>query len=134
MTNTTKKNATCGNCTLKLVTIAYQRAPWFRILREPLKLGMRTLSAIHHVDTSEYSVRTPACYNCIRFYKVALKEKSATFRFLHKWINPLFDRVIETIVTEEERKETREYAQLATQGSVGKEKVESWMHDMKTGF
>jgi hypothetical protein len=134
MTEKTEKNAVCGNCTLKLVTIAYQRAPWFRLLREPLKLGMRTLSMIHNVDTSEYSVRTLACYNCIRFYKVALKEKSATFRWLHKWINPLFDRVIETIVTEEERKQTREYAQAATQGNVDKKDAETWMHNMKTGF
>ncbi|MDD5038048.1 MAG: hypothetical protein PHN78_01855 [Dehalococcoidales bacterium] len=95
---------------------------------------MRTLSIIHHVDTSEYLVRTPACYNCIRFYKVAVKEKSATFRWLHKWINPLFDRVIETIVTEEERKQTREYAQAATQGSVDKKESETWMRDMRTGF
>jgi len=134
MTNKTKKNATCGNCTLKLVTIAYQRAPWLRLLREPLKLGMRTLSMLHHVETSEYLVRTPACYNCIRFYKVALKEKSATFRWFHKWLNPLFDHVIETIVTEEERKQAREYAQAATQGSVDKHKAEAWMRDMKTGF
>lgn len=134
MMNIPSKNAVCGTCTLKLVTIAYRRAPWFRLLREPLKLGMRFLARVHHVNTGEYVVRTPACYNCIRFYKVALKEKSATFRCLHKWINPLFDRVIETIVTEEERKQTRDYAQSATQGSVDKKEAESWMRDMKTGL
>jgi hypothetical protein len=132
--NKTLQNATCGNCTLKLVTIAYRRAPWFRVLREPLKLGMRTLSFIHRVDTSEYQVRTPACYNCVRFYKIALREKSATFRWLHKYINPAFDRVIEMIVTEEEQKQAREYAKIATEGKVGKENAEAWMRGAKKGL
>ena len=132
--NTEIKNAVCGNCTLKLVTIAYQRAPWFRLLREPLKLGMRLLSRIHHVDTAEYLVRTPACYNCIRFYKVALKEKSAIFRWLHGWINPAFDYVIEKIVTVEERQKARHYAQAATQGNLSEDEANDWMRGMKTGF
>ncbi len=134
MMNMTQRNATCGNCTLKLVAIAYRRAPWFRLFREPLKFGMRILAHIHHVDPSEYRVRTPECYNCIRFYKIGLKEKSATFRWLHKWINPIFDHVIEKIVTEEERKEAKEYAQTASQGNVSKEKTETWMRDIETGF
>ncbi len=128
------KNAVCGNCTLKLVTIAYQRAPWFRLLREPLKLGMRFLSRIHHVDIAEYLVRTPACYNCIRFYKVALKEKSAIFRWLHRWLNPVFDYVIEKIVTTEERRRSRLYAQAASQGNLSEDETNDWMSNMKTGF
>ena len=70
-----QKNAVCNTCTLKLVALAYRRAPWFRLLREPLKLGMRFLASIYRVDPRDYQVRTPACYACIRFYKVALKEK-----------------------------------------------------------
>jgi len=128
------RNAVCGNCTLKLVTIAYRRAPWFRLLREPLKLGMRLLSRIHHINTAEYIVRTPACYNCVRFYKVALKEKSVTFRWLHMWINPAFDYVIEKIVTEEERQKSRQYAQSASQGTLNEDETNKWMQDMKTGF
>jgi len=133
MTNA-PKNAVCGNCTLKLVAIAYRRAPWFRLLREPLKLGMRLLSRIHHVDTSEYLVRTPACYNCIRFYKVALKEKSAVFRWLHSGINPVFDYCLEKIVTVEERQQSRQYAQSASQGNLSEDEADDWMQDMKTGF
>jgi hypothetical protein len=129
-----KKNALCGNCTLKLVAIAYRRALWFRLLREPLKLGMRLLARIHCVDTSEYLVRTPACYNCIRFYKVALKERSAVFRRLHKWINPLFDRAIGGIVTTEEKRSAKEYAEAATQGRLDRNATEGWMRGMKTGF
>lgn len=134
MIDTEPKNAVCGNCTLKLVTIAYQRAPWFRLLREPLKLGMRLLSRIHHVDTAEYLVRTPACYDCIRFYKVALKEKSAIFRWLHSGINPVFDFVIEKIVTTEERRQSRLYAQAVSQGNLSEDETNDWMSNMKTGF
>ena len=128
------KNAVCGNCTLKLVAIAYKRAPWFRLLREPLKLGMRFLSRIYHVDTGEYLVRTTACYDCIRFYKVALKEKSAIFHLLHNGINPIFDFVIEKIVTEEERQQSKRYAQAASQGNLIENEANTWMRDMKTGF
>jgi len=134
MMNSERKNAVCGNCTLKLVTIAYRRAPWFRIVREPLKLGMRLLSRIHHVDTSEYLVRTPACYDCIRFYKIALKEKSAIFRWLHRGINPMFDYCLEKIVTAEERQLAKKYAEVATQGNISEDEVNKWMRDMKTGF
>jgi len=129
-----KKNAVCNNCTLKLVTIAYQRAPWFRLLREPLKLGMRCLARLHHVDTREYVVRTPACYHCIRFYKVALKEKSATFRWLHSRVNPMFDYFIEKIVTKEELGQAKIYAQTASKGSLSEKEIEDWMRGMRTGF
>src|SRR3990172_1394817 len=105
-----KKNALCNTCTLKLVSIAYRRAPWFRLLREPLKLGMRCLSWLHRVDPAEYEVRTPACFGCIRFYKVALKEKSGLFRRLHDRINPVFDAILERIVTAEEIKTAKTYA------------------------
>ena len=129
-----KKNAVCNTCTLKLVTIAYRRAPWFRLLREPLKLGMRLLARLHHVDTEEYAVRTPACYHCIRFYKVTLKEKSATFRWLHSWVDPVFDYFVERIVTDEELSRAKTYAQAASTGTLSKKEVEDWMCGMRTGF
>ncbi len=56
---TVKKNALCNTCTLKLVAIAYRRAPWFRLCREPLKFGMRLLSWIYRVNPQAYEVRTP---------------------------------------------------------------------------
>ena len=62
-----RKNAVCNTCTLNLVNIAYRRAPLFRVVREPLKLGMRFLSWAHRVDPTEYEVRAPHCYGCIRF-------------------------------------------------------------------
>jgi len=132
--NTVRKNAVCGNCTLKLVNIAYRRAPWFRLVREPLKMGMRLLSRLHRVDVSLYDVRTPACYNCIRFYKLTLKEKSALFRFLHRGFNPVFDRILEKIVTEEEQQQAKQYADAASRGQVDEASVKDWMHGMKNGF
>jgi hypothetical protein len=129
-----KKNAVCNSCTLKLVAIAYRRAPCFRLLREPLKLSMRFLARAYRVNTREYVVRTPACYDCIRFYKVALKEKSAIFRWLHRWINPVFDYFIERIVTGEELHQAKSYAQAASMGSLSEKEAEDWMRGLKTGF
>ncbi|MBI2857857.1 MAG: hypothetical protein HYX90_02160 [Chloroflexi bacterium] len=79
-------------------------------------------------------VRTPACYNCIRFYKVALREKSATFRWLHRWVNPVFDHFLENIVTKDELARSKSYAQAATKGGLSENEMNDWMRGMKTGF
>jgi hypothetical protein len=131
MNTTDQKYAVCNHCTYKLVTIAYKRAPWFRLFREPLKLGMRWLVWVHHIDAKEYLVRTPGCYQCIRFYKTALFKKSASFRWLHDRINPIFNRLIARIVTDEERKEAKSYADATSQGKLTPAEVEEWMKDMK---
>ena len=129
-----KKNALCNTCTLKLVSIAYRRAPWFRLFREPLKLGMRFLSWIYRVNPAEYEVRTPACFGCIRFYKAALKEKSVLFRRMHDLLNPLFDALMERIVTEDEIKQAKTYARAATAGEIMPEEAAKWMQGQHTGF
>jgi hypothetical protein len=130
MTNTDEKYAVCNHCTYKLVAIAYKRAPWFRLFREPLKLGMKYLAFIHHIDAKEYQVRTPACYQCIRFYKTALFKKSASFRWLHDRFNPIFNKMIARIVTDDERKQAKIYADAASAGSVSSEESEDWMKDL----
>ena len=133
--NTSTKNAVCGNCTLKLVSIAYRRAPWFRLVREPILVGMRFFVRIHHVTTDEYRPLTTACHNCIRFYKTALLKESAIFRWLHGWINPVFDYFLEgKIVTEEELSQAKVYAQAATRGTLSQEEIDDWMGGMKTGL
>lgn len=109
-----KKDAVCNTCTIRLVRIAYQRSPWFRLVREPLRLGMRLLAWWHHIDPAEYQVRSPGCYRCMRFYKTALKERSALFRWLNDRINPRFDALLERIVTEEEVRAAKAYARKAT--------------------
>jgi len=114
MKTTIKKNAVCNTCTIRLVNAAYRRAPWFRLVREPLKWGMRLLALLYRVDPSEYAVRTPSCYCCMRFYKVALKENSGLFRYLNNQINPHFDALIERIVPQDEIQEAKAYARSAT--------------------
>ena len=129
-----KKNAKCNTCTLKLVNIAYQRQPLFRLFREPLKFGMRFFSWVYRVDPDEYVVRTPACYHCIRYYKVALKEKSALFRWLNDRINPIFDRELEKIVKAEEITRSKDYARRATEGGVSPDEANEWLKHQKMGF
>jgi len=131
---TNKQNAVCNTCTLKLVNIAYRREPLFRVMREPLKLGMRFLSWVHHVNPTEYEVRTPNCYGCIRFYKVALKDKSALFRRLNNLINPVFDATLERIVTQEEISRAKAYARAATAGEINPDEASEWMKGQRTGF
>ena len=132
--NDSAKYAVCNHCTYKLVAIAYQRAPWFRLFREPLLLGMRLLSWIHHVDAREYYVRTLGCYRCIRFYKTALFGKSATFGWLHNRINPVFNKLIASIVNDEERKQAKVYADAASEGKLSQEEVDEWMKDLKASL
>lgn len=109
-----KKNAVCNTCTIRLVRIAYQRAPWFRVVREPLRLGMRSLAWLHRIDPAAYLVRTESCHGCMRFYKVALKEQSALFRWLNDRVNPAFDALLARIVTAEEVREAKAHAREAT--------------------
>ena len=133
-TGNAKKNAICNTCTLKLVSIAYRRAPWFKLCREPLKLGMRFLSFLYRVNPAEYAVRTPQCLGCIRFYKTTLKERSGLFRRLHDLVNPLFDTLLERIVTEEEIKQSKTYARAASAGEIAPEDADKWMEGLHTGF
>lgn len=131
MNSSEKKYAVCNHCTYKLVAIAYRRAPWFRLFREPLKLGMKYLAFIHRIDVKEYEVRTSGCYQCIRFYKTALFGKSASFRWLHNRFNPVFNKMIAKIVTEKERKAAKVYADAASAGEINREESEEWMKDLK---
>lgn len=131
---TPKKDARCNTCTLKLVTIAYQRSPTFRLLREPLKLGMRLFAWLYRIDPQQYTVRTPACYGCIRFYKVALKERSPLFNRLNDWINPRFDTWLERIVSAEELAQAKAYARRATSGEVAPDEAAAWLPGKKMGF
>jgi hypothetical protein len=109
-----KKIAVCRTCTARLVTIAYKKKPSFRLLREPLRIGMSFFAWVYRVDPDEYEVRNPGCKGCIRFYKTALKESSPLFRRLNDLINPFFDRHLEKIVTAEEVLKAKDYAFQAT--------------------
>lgn len=109
-----KTNTLCNTCTLRLVNLCYQRAWWFRLIREPLLLGMRIMAWWHEIDPKNYTVRTPDCYGCIRFMKNVLKEKSFTFRLLNTCVDPIFNAIRNSLLTEQEIEEARSYAREAT--------------------
>ena len=104
----------CNTCTIMLVRLAYERAWWFRLIREPLRLGMILLGWLHRINPKDYQVRTLDCHGCIRFTKTALNEKSDLFGWLNDRINPVFNRILETLVTQEEIQEAKRYARQAT--------------------
>lgn len=110
-----RKNAVCNTCTLQLVRLAYGRRWTFRLVREPLRMGMLFLGWYHRIDPREYVVRTESCRGCMRFRKTALKEKSATFRWLNDRVNPQFDRIMESIVTEGELEAAKRHARESTE-------------------
>jgi len=116
MIDTELKNAVCNTCTRRLVDIAYERSPWFRLIREPLKLSMRTWVRCNGRSPGEYEVRSPGCHNCMRFYKTVLKEQSGLFRLLNAVVNPVFDTILERIVSKEEVKKAKAHARAATAG------------------
>lgn len=113
MARATGKRGVCTTCTIRLVRIAYQRAPWVRLVREPLKAGMVVLGWLYRVDPGGYSVPTESCLGCVRFTKLGLRERSGLFRWLNARINPIFDRVLESIVTAAEVEEAKRYAAKA---------------------
>lgn len=108
-----KKQARCNTCTIQLVELCYKRKLWFRLFREPLILGMRTMCWWHRIDPREYEVCHERCYGCIRFMKVALKEKSSAFVRLNNLINPVFNSLRDSIITPEEKEEAKQFARDA---------------------
>ncbi|MHB9024690.1 MAG: nitroreductase [Armatimonadota bacterium] len=110
---TISKNAVCTTCTLQLVQLCYARAWWFRLFREPLLAGMRLLARWHRINPRDYTVRKPACYGCIRFMKVALKDKSSVFRWLNARVDPIFNRLRNSLLTDEEIARARAFAREA---------------------
>jgi hypothetical protein len=107
------KNLVCKICTIKLVEAAYGHAWWFRLVREPLRLGMLAMGRLYGADSSSYEVRSPACRGCPRLVKLELKERSALFRLLNALVNPSFDRLIERLISARELAEAKDYAEKA---------------------
>jgi hypothetical protein len=134
--NKSNKRPICGMCTLKCAMIAYRCSPWFRLIREPMLVGMRFVAIIHQVEpeVEAFPFPTATCHKCIRFYKLVLFKKSSTFRWLHSRVNPIFNYFMDRIVTQEERKQAREYALSACAGTLSDTEVSEWMRGMKTGL
>ena len=94
--------ASCKICTIRLERLCYQRAWWFRIFREILASGIRIFAMAYLIRPKDYLARSPMCFKCIRFRKNALKERSALFNWLNSYLNPMFNRVRDSLLTVEE--------------------------------
>ena len=94
--------ASCKICTIRLERLCYQRAWWFRIFREILASGIRIFAMAYLIRPKDYLARSPMCFKCIRFRKNALKERSALFNWLNSYLNPMFKRVRDSLLTVEE--------------------------------
>jgi hypothetical protein len=100
----------CKLCTIQLETLCYQRAWWFRPFREVLATGVRLFALVSRIEPQKYLTRSPGCHHCLRFQKNALKEQSAIFRWFDSFLNPLFNRLRDSLLTPEELDEARRLA------------------------
>jgi hypothetical protein len=110
-------NVVCKTCTIRFEQLCYRRAWWFRIFREMLATGIRVFAVIYRIRPDDYETRSVACYKCIRFRKNALKERSRAFRWLDSYLNPVFNRVRDSLLTPEELQDAREFARRAGDSS-----------------
>lgn len=100
-------------------------------MREPLKLTMRSWAKLCQLNPGDYEVRSPGCYDCMRFYKLTLKESSALFRLLNNMVNPIFDAVLERIVTKQEVNKAKAHARAAMAGETLPEDGERYVSDSR---
>ena len=105
--------ASCKICTIRLETLCYQRAWWFRVFREILASGIRVFAIAYLIRPKDYLARSPMCFKCIRFRKNALKERSALFNWLDSYLNPMFNRVRDSLLTPKELDDARALARRA---------------------
>ena len=103
-------NATCKLCTIRLERLCYKRAFWFRVFRETLATAVRVWSLGYPVSATLYEARSPGCHGCLRFRKNVLKSQSRFFRWLDSFINPLFNRARDSLLTPQELEAARAYA------------------------
>ncbi|HAH04944.1 MAG TPA: nitroreductase [Elusimicrobia bacterium] len=103
----------CNTCTWRLVKLCYDRAPWFRLVREPLALGMRAWAWRHGIDPRQASRGHLDCRGCMRYLKDQLKARSWAFRWMNDRIDPVFNRLRDTMVSEDEIEEARVFARQA---------------------
>jgi hypothetical protein len=75
---------------IELMRKTYKRYWWFPLVREPLVLGMRFLGLVNRIPIKAYAAANPECRGCLRFLKADLTAKSRTFRFLNRFIEPVF--------------------------------------------
>jgi hypothetical protein len=102
-------------CTIHLEELCRQRAWWFSAFRETLATGVRLFAIILMVRTDNYQSRSPMCKKCIRFKKNVLKRLSPIFNRLDGYLNPVFNRVRDSLLTPEELDRARLLARCAAE-------------------
>jgi hypothetical protein len=105
--------ASCKVCTIRLEQICYRRAWWFRAFREVLATGIRLFALTYGLRAREHPARSPMCYGCLRFRKNVLKARSPLFTWLDGYLNPVFNRVRDSLLTADELAQARVLAQDA---------------------
>ncbi|KAA6344548.1 hypothetical protein EZS27_007818 [termite gut metagenome] len=100
----------CRGCAELLAQKCYQKHWYFHLVRDPLVWGMQFLAWCNGIDAKKQVVRKTYCKGCIRFMKTGLEEKSATFKFLNRFIGPWFGDFRNGMLTEEDKKEARQRA------------------------
>lgn len=108
----------CKNCAARLAKWCYRKHWWFRLIREPLLLGMRLLAKWHRIDARTHMVRNLECHGCIRFMKAELEEKSPLFCFLNKHIGKRVNKLRDSMLAPEELAEAKRYAREAMEQKV----------------
>lgn len=106
-------SASCKICTIRLEALCYQRAWWFRAFREILATGIRLFAVAYLIRPEEYLARSPMCFKCLRFRKNALKARSPLFNWLDSYLNPMFNRVRDSLLTADELNRARMLARRA---------------------
>ncbi|MDS4026983.1 MAG: hypothetical protein RKO25_08395 [Candidatus Contendobacter sp.] len=103
----------CKICTIRLEQLCYRRAWWFRPFREVLATGIRLFALVYGIRRYQHVARSRLCYGCLRFRKNALLERSALFRWGNSFLNPLFNRVRDSLLTPVELDMARTLARRA---------------------
>jgi hypothetical protein len=97
------------NGSIRLRTRAYIHA---RNTRQDLSRSV-LLHKFYLIRPTDCLARSPMCFKCIRFRKNALKERSALFNWLDSYLNPMFNRVRDSLLTIEELDNARALARRA---------------------
>lgn len=105
--------ASCKICTIQLESLCYRRAWWFRAFRELLATGIRLFAIAYRIGPKDCLARSPMCYKCLRFRKNALKLHSPLFNWLDGYLNPMFNRLRDSLLTADELKRARILAERA---------------------
>jgi len=115
----------CRICTIRLEQICYQRAWWFRAFREILATGIRLFAFVYRIPADHRQARSAMCFKCLRFRKNALQARSPLFNRLDGYLNPLFNRARDALLTPDELEKARDLARRAADPEFGTGLAES---------